>query len=113
GSCCTAFAQKANYVAAHFCKVDTEIFQNTRSDTFAFSNQAEKQVLRAYVIVSQLSRFVPGKLQHSLGARRKRYFYRHESRPAANYLLDFDARIFQIYAHRLESLGSDASSFAN
>ena len=65
------------------------------------------------VVVAQLARLLKGQLEHALGARRERDLDGDKARTAADDLLDLDARVLEIDAHRLEDLGGDARGLAD
>jgi hypothetical protein len=57
---------------------------------------------------TQLACLLQRHLQHALGTRRERNFYRDKTGAAPNDLLDLHTRILQVDAHALEHLGGDA-----
>merc|ERR1719359_2035869 len=103
----------ANHLRANLRRIGVEVLEHTRGDTFAFAKQTEQQVLRANVVVTQLTRLFERELQHTLRARRERNLDRDETRTTTDDLFNLDARLLQRNAHRLEHLRGDTGAFTN
>ena len=67
----------------------------------------------ADVVVPKLASFLKGKLQNSLGARGERDFNGNEAGASADDFFNLNAGIFEVYPHRLEHFGSNASAFTD
>ncbi|MNS76149.1 hypothetical protein D3C72_1096870 [compost metagenome] len=106
-------AQHADDVGADAAQIHAQVLQHAHRYALALTDEAQEQVLGADVVVAQLTGLVPGQFQHALGTRGEGNLHRHEAGPAADDLLDLDARVFQADAQALERLGSNTGAFAN
>src|SRR6266540_1304866 len=78
----------------------------------ALADEAEQDVLRADVVVTELERLAEAQLQHLLGAWRERDVPRRGGHPPADDLLDLRADDTQRHAEPLQDLGRHALVFA-
>ena len=89
--------------------IDVEVLEDARSDTVAFAQQAEEDVLGADVGMVERLGFLGGQRQDFLDARRVRDVADHLLiGPGADLLFDFHADGFKVEAHLLEDVDGDA-----
>src|SRR5690606_32169116 len=100
--------QQLQHLLPHAVQVRTHLDQHLGSHALALADQAEQDVLRADVVVTELQRLPQRQLEHLLGPRRERDVPARRLLPLANDLLDLLTHAFQRDAQRFESLGGYA-----
>ncbi|CAB4940656.1 unannotated protein [freshwater metagenome] len=63
--------QQLDDLLTHAGKIGAELDEHLRSDTLAFTDETEKDVFGADVVVTELQRFTQRQFEHLLGTRRK------------------------------------------
>ena len=109
----SSFTKHANHLGADLGQVDTEVLKHAGSDTFAFTDQTEQQVLCADVIVTKLASLFERKLQYPLGTGRKWDLDGNEAGSTADDFFNFNSSILEVDPHGFEDLGGNTCSLAD
>ncbi len=98
---------------ANLLKIGTEIEKHLRSNTLALTDEAEQDMLRAYVVVPQLQSLAKRELEHLLRARSEGDVASRHECSSADKLLDLGMDILERDIERLERLGGDTVLLAD
>ena len=92
---------------AHLVEIGAELDEHLGGDALAFANEAEQDVLRADVVVTELQRLSQRQLEHLLGARREGDVARRLLLALADDVLDLLADGVEGDPEAFERLGRD------
>ena len=108
-----ALRQDPDDLVADLVQVHAERLEHTGGDPLALPDEAQEQVLRADVVVTEAARLVDGQLDHALGARREPDLADDRSIAAADDELDGGPDLGQLDVHVLEDAGGHTFALAD
>ena len=112
-ACGRALRQDADDLVADLVEVDPERLEHAGGDALALPDEAEEQVLRADVVVTEAARLVDRQLDDPLGSRRQADLADDRPIAAADDELDRRPDLGQLDVHVLEDARRDAFALAD
>ena len=108
-----ALRQDPDDLVADLVEVDAERLQDARRDPLAFPDEAQEQVLRADVVVTEPAGLVDGQLDHALGARRQAHLADDRAIATTDDEFDGGPHLRELDVHVLEHARGDALALAD
>ena len=97
--------EKLDHGLANLVELGSQLLQDLSGDTLTLTNQTEKDVLGADVVVTELEGLAQGELEYLLGPGGEGNVARGRLRSLANDLDDLGANGFEVDAEALEAAG--------
>ena len=106
-------AEQRGGLDAHLGRIDAQVREHAGRNALALTDEAEQEVLRADVVVVELTRLFEGELDHALRARGEHHLLLNGLPAAAHDRFDFLAYLCEVHAEGLEHFGREALPFGN
>ena len=108
-----ALRQDADHLVADLVQVHAETLEHACGDPLAFADEAEQQVLRADVVVTEATRLVDRQFDHALRARGQPDLAHDRTVTAADDELDGSAHLRELDVHVLEHARGNTLALAD
>ena len=107
-----ARAEEVEHLFADFLELEADVHEDLGGHAIVLAEETEEQVLRAHIVVVQVSGFLDRVLDDLLGARGLRELaHRHHLWSALDELLNLETDLAQVDVEVLQHIGANARAF--